>query len=183
MTDLGGGLPAALVRESVLQSHPHPGAHITVWFQPSRQAGVAVARHKGPGRHRLGHRPIPNGSVGWADYARTKSPPDETGHLPNLPARGRANRGERRAIPCHVRNVRSRRTFCERWPLHPPAHSGNPFAPLRTPPDAKKPAQVRNSRYFAVFRISGDGGSRTHVQGRMKSGVYERIRRSSLVPR
>jgi hypothetical protein len=30
--------------------------------------------------------------------------------------------------------------------------------------------------------FSGDGGNRTHVRGRVKGGVYERIRRSDLAP-
>src|ERR1700689_1519748 len=31
--------------------------------------------------------------------------------------------------------------------------------------------------------INGDGGNRTHVRGRVKDGVYERSRRSDLIPR
>jgi hypothetical protein len=40
--------------------------------------------------------------------------------------------------------------------------------------------EFRNSEDFAPAAVSGDGGNRTHVRGRVKGGVYERIRRSDL---
>lgn len=57
------------------------------------------------------------------------------------------------------------------------------FAQARTP---KTPVVTGDSGVLETLvesLPSGDGGNRTHVRGRVKGGVYERIRRSGLAPR
>ncbi len=51
------------------------------------------------------------------------------------------------------------------------------------PPAQNRPAKGPNSLVCAPGGGSGDGGNRTHVRSRAAGSVYERSRRSDLVPR